>query len=1182
MTNYTQAKLRFNAWNTLYQAWRKRYLAAAIAATLATLGGGAFAAPTGAEFLKGAGNVGVAGTATTVNITAADATRARASTLINWKGGFNVGAGESVHFNNAVPTAAKLSVINVDNTGARSVIDGTLTSSTGQRATTVHVVNPNGVAIGATANINVGGGFTAIAGKMETANCATLPCVPITYADGQRVDVVLTSAPITVSPAASIKVGGSWDFTELNTLSTGGTIKMTTPGGQTTLPFGKYSGSLPTDGVIDLQSALAVVVGQEGQNLYGPLRWVAKDTAVSSTKYALPQGTDLTLDNTTINGGVTMTWGGKSGNLLLRNVKVTDTATRSGNLFIDSYQANPDASVRVQGLVLDASNGFGAILNLSNLLTPLDVFSATGIAGAARPSIQLLDSTVRGPITIQGSVDATAATRPAPLQAVSFADAGFDRAADNRLAITLGNDVNFKLAPNIGAADYVVSNVDITGGKSVSILNTNVPSATGAGVSTGLLKIDGLTVQGTGDMSIKSGTTGLVLANSNLAGTGSLEVNTKGLETADMSFGGKLSTDNLTASFDKGVKLFAFEEMDLNGSYLATKSGDITVGNQYRGSAIAGTSFESETGNITLSGGIGRMDVNGVSLSTAGDVSVSNGGFAIGSPRSELALTCATPTTCNFDGTNQVGQLHMAQDITINAKNLTIAGDNVNLSDARITVSGNVALSADNQLQVSELRGFESTSTAPGASIRLSANVLLFSHQFPTPVTSDTASLNLAGTSVLKVDGLNFQSQSGAFDARSEAADIRMANSTAITGTGGAEVFSRTGQVVLDATLLGATGKGDIRVSAGKDLTMTGSSLVGEAAVVATSTGGNISLTDSQAYVNMAGLYNPQDPTSVASGILLSAANGTINLVNSSVTLSPTFYAQDANGNYLAQDGVGTVRIQGDLATKNHSGLFGDKALVTSNVQDDGTHQDVWTGEASPIKTTAAVPSYLVSLSAKSISMDAGTVVAGANLPAATPPVVVTPPVVTPPVVTPPVVTPEPPVVVPPVVTPPVVTPPVVTPEPPVVVPPVVTPPVVTPPVVVPEPTVVVPPVVEPPVVVPPVVTPEPPVVVVPPVVVPPVVVIPVPPVVVEPPVLVVPPVVTPPAVVVPPVAIKPVFVPVVIVSTRVEVADVATPTMRADVVLVPNSSGPDRGVTVKNQASKVEMADKKEKDDKR
>lgn len=73
-----------------------------------------------------------------------------------------------------------------------------------------------------------------------------------------------------------------------------------------------------------------------------------------------------------------------------------------------------------------------------------------------------------------------------------------------------------------------------------------------------------------------------------------------------------------------------------------------------------------------------------------------------------------------------------------------------------------------------------------------------------------------------------------------------------------------------------------------------------------------------------------------------------------------------------------------------------------------------------------------------------------------------------------------------------------------------------------------------------------------------------------------------------PPVAIKPIAVPIVVQSTRVEVADVDNPTMRADVVFMPGTSGRVATQVVQSEPAQVEVsapvkaADEPKKEDKR
>lgn len=975
MKKYTQAKLRFNAWNTVYQAWRKRKLTAAVAATLVALGAlpsAVLAGPSGAVFIKGNGVVTTVGSGTTVDINAADTTRARASALIDWKGGYNVGASESVHYENKLPTAVPLSVYNVDNTGSVSQIDGTITATKGAGAISLHLINPTGVAIGATANIDVGGGFTAIAGQAKTESCASGTCVPIVYADGSQVEVDLTLGSINVDLASTIKVGGSWDYAEMNAASASSTLHFTTVGGYTTLPFGKASGGTLMDGVFQFQGL--VPTGDGSGNL---LHWQARNTVVSSSKYYLPAETELTLDNATINGGVSMTWAGKAGNANLTNVAVTDTATRNGLLRIESITANPDASMRVDGLVLDSGRGFGARLDVSGYVAYLDALSATGAAGALNKTT-VSDSQVRGNMSAQGTMDLTASSRATVLPALP--GSGFERAADDRLAIDLGSDVNFTLAPTIGSTAYNVANVDITGGKTVTIANATVPPSTGAWPGYGVLNINAVNITNAGDVSIKSGASGLAVSNSTMTGTGALELNSKGAVYSDRSYGGAITADSLVATFDNGIKVDAMEELTVRGSSLTTATGNVALGNQYRYVKVVDTNIASDSGNVAISGPLGRLDVSNVNIQTGGDVAISAMGL-VSTAQGELTLACNASNVCNFIGADQKGQVHLADNLVITAKDVSVFGDNVSIKDAVITSSGDTSLRAMNQLQIAGRLDLTSTSTDANASMEMGGNVVKFDKlggtgdEYFVLVKSDAADLKLEGHAGLKVDGLVYETQTGAFAARSESGDVRMDTNMVIVA-GGVDIFARSGQVDLANTGLHTSGAGNLTVQAGQDVTLGLSSLTGQATVSVTSASGDIRMNGSQ-------VFGEATSKTAASSVSISAVNGTVDMVDSSVTWTPTYYARGDDGQYLAQEGDGTVRISGmasntTLTTKNGSGVFGDKALaVIGTANDDGTHTNVWTGDVEPMKTTAPSPMAKVDITALAVNLDASTVLAG-------------------------------------------------------------------------------------------------------------------------------------------------------------------------------------------------------------
>ena len=93
-----------------------------------------------------------------------------ASAVLDWNR-FNIGSGQSMSFNGAGTTFFNL----VDGAAGRSQIDGIINGSGN-----VWVINPAGIAFGASSSVNVGGLFAAAAGNLENAaalrdGTATMP-----------------------------------------------------------------------------------------------------------------------------------------------------------------------------------------------------------------------------------------------------------------------------------------------------------------------------------------------------------------------------------------------------------------------------------------------------------------------------------------------------------------------------------------------------------------------------------------------------------------------------------------------------------------------------------------------------------------------------------------------------------------------------------------------------------------------------------------------------------------------------------------------------------------------------------------------------------------------------------------------------------------------------------------------
>lgn len=114
----------------------------------------AMAAPSGETVVGGQASISRSGATTTINQSSDRA-------VIDWRGGFNVSAGEAVNFNQ--PGASSITLNRVKKAGASS-INGDI-SAPGK----VWIVNPDGVVVGADARISVGG-FLATTADISNEN----------------------------------------------------------------------------------------------------------------------------------------------------------------------------------------------------------------------------------------------------------------------------------------------------------------------------------------------------------------------------------------------------------------------------------------------------------------------------------------------------------------------------------------------------------------------------------------------------------------------------------------------------------------------------------------------------------------------------------------------------------------------------------------------------------------------------------------------------------------------------------------------------------------------------------------------------------------------------------------------------------------------------------------------------
>lgn len=326
------------------------------------LAGASFAAPTGGTFRPGQGSGTITtGPATDVTV---NSTNMSSIAVIDW-GSFNVAAGESVTFTHNVPGRFGITVVNVDNSGVLSQVNGTIQTALGASApatgtTSVVLVNPNGVSIGATAAISTSGAFVATAGTADTATPS--------QAWGQTTPTVtirLNSSPVTVSPAASIAGGAGALSSDLTFAASVG---------NNTLPavFVSGNGTFP----------LIAGVGADGSGQ----TFTMSNSGATGVTYQLPKNAVLNVSNSVFKGN--------SGVMFVDAINSGSGVYGAGTATLDGLTANGGTfTMRAKsGSALNlgaVSLASGAGLNLADWLGVVNVGGGSSITGSGGNAVTL-------------------------------------------------------------------------------------------------------------------------------------------------------------------------------------------------------------------------------------------------------------------------------------------------------------------------------------------------------------------------------------------------------------------------------------------------------------------------------------------------------------------------------------------------------------------------------------------------------------------------------------------------------------------------------------------------------------------------------------------------------------------------------------------------------------------------
>jgi filamentous hemagglutinin family protein len=209
--------------------------------------------------------------------------------VLNWDS-FNIGSGGTVTFSQPDASAAVLNRVTASTTA--SAINGTLTAN-GR----VYLVNPNGIAIGATGVVNTTGGFIASSGDLSLAN----------FAAGT---LSFTGATAAVTNAGSITVGTGGLIALLGS-TVANSATLTAPGGQIALAAGGGFSLGPADGSLVTVTAASPDATSTDTLLSqtGTLTAVGGTLALKAESSALSLGQTLSNSGTLTAQGVSTTGG---------------------------------------------------------------------------------------------------------------------------------------------------------------------------------------------------------------------------------------------------------------------------------------------------------------------------------------------------------------------------------------------------------------------------------------------------------------------------------------------------------------------------------------------------------------------------------------------------------------------------------------------------------------------------------------------------------------------------------------------------------------------------------------------------------------------------------------------------------------------------------------------------------
>lgn len=640
--------------------------------------------------------------ANTLNITAPDKA---VLSWVNFGGGADtIGAADTLTY--TLPSAAG-SVLNLVTGALTTQIDGSIVSNGN-----VYVMNPNGIVIGNTAVINVGGFYaSSINEPLAAANFANtgtlsyngtaggVTSVAGVSAAGSRAQVqAIGSGNNIVLAGGSVNVGSGVLFGNVTARSIGGNISLATAGalavnqvngaaGNLTLTSNGGNVSLSGAGVA--QTGLTAVLNPNG-TLAGIAGVPIGTGYAPNSQIALSITAPTILQSTAATNTSTTTVGRAAAGFL--------TTDAGGNIIAGTLTDNGIGYVAAPTVTVAAPSSFttGVAGNLSINTTGTTAHGAVSqgdavSAGAATITTGSAASTLAAGAVTLGNVNFTSATLPY---------AGAVSISDSSGGIALGNS---KIVTDTGTAFAVTA----TGSGSISMASSSarvevVPTVLNPNPRINLAASTGsVTFAGTGALAIGTLTTSTASGTATITGNSDIMIGTyaggvfsaasfTGRNLVATTTGGALSVGNLTNS---------------SGSATLTATGNVSMGTFVTSGAVSAT---SSAGTLTAGLNAGNAPANanasatGSTFRSAGDLSI----YSLASPGATIASTAGSVSIPN--GFSGAGSISAATDVSIGLA--TAANNKAGATAAGSFVVNSTAAGATNQNPVGGVLGGRVTS----------------------------------------------------------------------------------------------------------------------------------------------------------------------------------------------------------------------------------------------------------------------------------------------------------------------------------------------------------------------------------------------------------------------------------------------------------------------------------------